>query len=86
MIVKKKVFHKYFKKILNGDKNWEFRLNDFKINKGDTLELIEIDDKTKNPTGRVIRKIVSDVTRFNPTDFYKIEDIRDKGVQIISFK
>ena len=85
MIIKKKVLKKYFEKIASGEKNWEFRLADFEIAKGDILELIELDDATRRPTGRKLSKTVVNVTRFNPTDFYTLEDIKKTGVQIISF-
>jgi len=85
MIIKKKVQRKYFEKILNGTKKWEFRVNDFEISEDDTLTLIELENDSRQPTGREISKKVTDVTKFNPLDFYSVQEIKDNGVQIISF-
>ena len=85
MIIKKKVQRKYFEKILNGTKKWEFRVNDFEISEDDTLTLIELENDSRQPTGREISKKVTDVTKSNPLDFYSVQEIKDNGVQIISF-
>ena len=83
-IIQKKVQKKYFEQVLKGKKNWEFRLNDFKIKEGDILELLEV-GKNKKPTGRKLRKKVRNVIKFKPTDFYKLDKMKKKGVQIITF-
>lgn len=46
MKIVKKCWPKYFDAIASGKKNFEYRLNDFEINEGDTLVLEEWDPET----------------------------------------
>ena len=67
-IIKKKTWPDYFEKILSGSKTFELRTADFDIQEGDTFILQEWDSKTKDYTGREIRKkagFISDVEREN---------------------
>ena len=87
MIIEKKVWPEYFQAILEGKKNFELRLNDFEINEGDTLFLREWDPEIKNYTGREINKAVTYVGKFKIDKlFWSEEEIKDKGLQIISLK
>lgn len=87
MIIEKKVWPKYFENILNGTKNYELRLADWKCKKGDILLLKEWDPKTKLYTGREIKKSISYVSKFKVQDlFWPKEDIEKYGIQVISFK
>lgn len=79
----KKVLKKYFEKILSGEKTYEVRLADWRCAEGDVLELVEIDDETKQPTGRRVSKKVGTVARTNELDFWSAEDIEKYGYQII---
>ena len=45
--IEKKVWPEYFEEIMRGEKTFELRLNDFEINKGDTVGKWKIDDLTK---------------------------------------
>lgn len=45
--IEKKVWPEYFEEILKREKTFELRLNDFEINKGDTVGKWKIDDLTK---------------------------------------
>ena len=88
MKIEKKVWPKYFQKILDGDKTFELRLNDFEINQGDNLLLKEWDPETKEYTGREINKEVGYVGKWKIKDlqFWSQEEIDEKGIQIISLK
>jgi predicted transcriptional regulator len=60
-IVKKSVQANFFNDILNGEKNYEFRMNNFEINPGDKIVLEEEvfdGENEKEKTGRFIEKEV----------------------------
>ncbi len=86
----KKVLPEYFQDILDGKKKYELRLNDFDIEPGDTLVLEEYtsaDHDTRQATGRVIEKQVTYLRKFKLQDlWFSEEDIKEKGIQIISFE
>lgn len=86
----KKVLPEYFQDILDGKKKYELRLNDFDIEAGDILVLEEYtsaDPATRKPTGRVLEKKVSYLRKFKLQDlWWSEEDIKEKGIQIISFE
>ena len=86
MRIEKKVWPKYFQKIIDGDKNFELRLADWECNDGDVLVLKEWDPKTKEYTGRVVEKEVGYIIKTKDVDFWPKEDIEKYGYQIISFK
>jgi len=87
MEIKKKIWPKYFKKILTGEKNFELRLNDFPCKKGDTLLLEEWDPKSESYTGRSVSKKVSYVGKFKIDNlFWPKAEIEKKGIQIIALK
>lgn len=86
----KKILPEYFQDIVDGKKKYELRLNDFNINVGDTLVLEEYtssDLKTREFTGRKIEKKVTYLKKFKIQDLWWSEvDIKEKGIQIISFE
>ena len=86
----KKVLPGYFQDILDGKKKYELRLNDFEIEPGDILVLEEwtsADPKDRQATGRVIEKKVTYLRKFKIQDLWFSEaDIKEKGIQIISFE
>ncbi|HNW71456.1 MAG TPA: DUF3850 domain-containing protein [Candidatus Paceibacterota bacterium] len=85
--VEKKTWPDLFQKILDGEKTFDLRLNDFDIEEGDILILKEWDPKTKNYTGRELEKKVGFVGKWKIDDltiFWSREDIEDKGLQVIS--
>ncbi len=85
--VKKKIWPEYFEAVASGKKKFELRLNDFEINEGDVLVLEEWDPKTKEYTGRKIEKKVAYVGRFKVDKlFWSEEEIKEKGIQIISLE
>ena len=88
--ITKKVLPNYFQDILDGKKKYELRLNDFEIEPGDTLVLEEwtsTDHDARKATGRVIEKQVTYLRKFKLQDlWFSEEDIKEKGIQIISFE
>jgi len=86
-IIKKKVHTQYFESMLKGEKNYEFRLNDFEVDEGDILILEEYNPKTQKYTGRKLEKTVTYVGKFYLNNsFWPKEEILEKGIQIISLK
>jgi ASC-1-like (ASCH) protein len=87
--VVKKVLPDYFQDIVDGKKKYELRLNDFAIEPGDTLVLEEwtsTDHATRQATGRVVEKKVTYLRKFKLQDlWFSEEDVKEKGIQIISF-
>lgn len=86
--ITKKVLPDYFQDILDGKKKYELRLNDFEIEPGDILILEEwtsSDPKTRQATGRVLEKQVTYLRKFKLQDLWSEADIKEKGIQIISF-
>ncbi len=83
--IEKKVWPEYFEKILSGEKTYEYRLNDFECNQGDTLVLKEWNPQTGQYTGREVEKKVGFVGYIKefPTWWSK-EEIEIHGFQIIS--
>lgn len=88
--ITKKVLPEYFQDILDGKKKYELRLNDFEIEPGDTLVLEEwtsTNHDTRKATGRVLEKQVTYLRKFKLQDlWFSEEDIKEKGIQIISFE
>lgn len=88
--IRKKVLPEYFQDILDGKKKYELRLNDFVIEPGDILILEEYtsaDHDTRQATGRVLKKEVTYLRKFKLQDlWFSEEEIREKGIQIISFE
>ena len=86
-IIKKKTWPDYFEKILSGSKTFELRTADFEIQENDILILQEWDPKTKDYTGREIRKKVGFVGKWKLNEleeFWPKEDIEKYGLQVIS--
>lgn len=86
MIIEKKTWPEYFKKILTGEKTYDFRLGDFECNPGDILVMKEWDPKTKEYTGREIKKEVGYVGKVKDLNFWPAEEVEKYGYQIISLK
>lgn len=86
MVIEKKVWPEYFKKIKSGDKTFELRLADWKCKTGNILILKEWDPKTKEYTGREIEKRVTYVIKTKDQKFWSKEEIEKYGLQIIGFK
>jgi len=86
MKIVKKAWPEFFEKILDGDKNFEIRLDNFKCNPGDILVLKEYDPKTQKETGRVIEKKITYVLKTKDLKFWNKKDIDKYGYQVLSLK
>lgn len=87
--VEKKVQPPYFQAILDGRKNYELRLADFTVNKGDILVLKEWDPNAQCYTGRELEREVTYTAVFSLADlgkFWSKEDLEKHGIQVISLK
>lgn len=85
--IEKKIWKEYFDAVVSGKKKYELRLNDFEINEGDTLILKEWDKETKEYTGRSIEKKVTYVRKFKIDElFWPMEEVLEKGIQILSIE
>lgn len=86
-IIKKKIWPEYFEAVASSLKSFELQLNDFEVKEGDTLILEEWDPKSKSYTGRVTSKEVTYVAKFKIDKlFWSEEEIKEKGIQIMSLK
>lgn len=89
-VVVKKVLPDYFQDIVDGKKKYELRLNDFNIEVGDTLILEEYtsaNPKDRQATGRILKKQVTYLRKFKLQDLWWSEkDLKEKGIQLISFE
>jgi ASC-1-like (ASCH) protein len=86
-IIRKKIWPEYFEAVVSGKKKYELRLSDFEVNEGDSLILEEWNSETKEYTGRRTEKKVTYVGRFKIDKlFWPEEQIREKGIQIISLE
>jgi len=87
--IEKKIWPEYFEKILSGEKNYELRLADFNCEPGDILVLKEFNPEKQQYTGRIIEKTITYTSKWKIEDlekFWKKEDIKKHGLQIISLK
>ncbi|KPJ55474.1 hypothetical protein AMJ49_07065 [Parcubacteria bacterium DG_74_2] len=84
-VIKKKIWSEFFELVKSGKKNFELRLADFDIKEGDTLILEEWNPKTKQYTGRNLKKQVKYVLKFNLNDFGQQKEIEKKGLCVIQF-
>lgn len=86
-IIKKKIWPGYFEDVASGKKKYEFRLDDFAVEEGDLLILEEWDPETKEYTGRKVEKKVTCVNKYKIDKlFWPEEEIKEKGIQIISLE
>lgn len=86
MKIEKKVWPKFFEKIINGEKKVELRLADFECNPDDVLILKEWNPETKEYTGRTVEKHVGYVLKTKDVIFWSKEEIDKHGFQVIQFK
>jgi hypothetical protein len=86
MEIKKKTWPNLFQKILEGKKTTDLRLADFDIQEGDILILEEYDPKTKQYTGRMLKKKIKNLNKVKLTDYNSPEDITKYGHWIIELE
>lgn len=85
-VVRKKVWPKFFEKILSGEKRFEVRLADFECKKGDLLSLEEWDPETQEYTGRKVTKTVGYMLNTNDVDFWCPQDIKVYGLLVMQLE
>jgi len=83
--IEKKIWPEFFDIISSGKKKFDLRLNDFDVGEGDILVLKEWDPNAKEYTGRQIEKTVKFVLKFDLNKFGQEAEIKEKGLQVISF-
>jgi L-threonylcarbamoyladenylate synthase len=85
-VIKKKTWPELFEAVRTGRKKFDLRLGDFLAEEGDLLILNEWDPKTETYTGRMIRKKIGYVLRFDPDQypFAPAEEVKKNGLQILS--
>lgn len=95
MEIHKKILPEYFDAVMSGEKKFELRLADedlISAKPGDVLVLEEytsLDKATRKPTGRVIKKVISDVQHLTLNElsqWWPREEIEKKGFLIFSLK
>ena len=86
MDIRKKVWSKYFERVLSGEKKVELRIADFECKPGDVLVLEEWDPETKKYSGRKIRKKVSYVMKTKDAPFRTKEEIDKYGYLIMQME
>ncbi len=85
--IEKKAWPELFGKVLNGEKNFDVRLNDFKCKPGDILILREWNPKTKKYTGRSLKKKITFILKTKDIEkFWNKKEIKKYGFQVIGFK
>ncbi len=86
MQVVKKIQQELFDDVLLGKKKAEFRLNDFDMQEGDIFKLVEV-DKNNKETGRNVEKKVTYIWKCDlKNKYWPVEEILEKGFQVISFE
>ena len=86
MKIEKKVLPQYYQALIEGRKNYELRLADFKCETGDVLVLKEWDANEKKYTGRTIEKEVTFVVKTKDCDFWTKDEVEKYGYQVIGLK
>lgn len=87
-IIEKKCWPEFFNRFNSGERTLELRLADFDLKSGDTLVFKEYNPDTKEYTGRESKFLCAKVEHSvqNPLQFYKAEDVKEKGFWIIELK
>ena len=85
-VIKKKTWPELFELVMSGKKRFDLRLNDFNVKEGDTLLLQEWDPKTKQYTGREIKKKVGYILKLKLDSFGQAEQIKEKGIVVIQLE
>lgn len=86
-IIKKKAWPEFFEKFCSGERKFELRLADFKVESGDILVMEEFDPEIRQYTGKAsFRCKRVEHSAQNPLQFYKIEDVKKHGFWIIQLE
>lgn len=82
--IEKKTTSNFFKKIEQGVKTYDLRLADWDCQPGDTIVLVEVDERSGQLTGRKITRKVGYVGKTKGFNAWPAEDIEKYGFQVIS--
>ena len=83
--IHKRAWRSAFEKVSSGEKTFEIRLADWECVPGDVLVLDEVDDVTKQYTGRSVQRTVGYVAKLSELPAYwPAEEIAEHGLQVIS--
>jgi hypothetical protein len=87
-IIKKKCWPEFYEKFVSGERTFELRLADFDLKDGDTLLTEEYNPEIKEYTGRStsFKCVRVEHSAGNPLQFYKVEDVAEKGFWIIKLE
>lgn len=86
-IIKKKIWPRFYEDIASGRKKYDWRLNDFEVNEGDTIVFEEWDPDIKEYTGRTLEKKIVYIGRFDlKNTFFSPEELLEKGILIMSLE
>ena len=87
MKIEKKVQHEYFEAILEGRKQFELRLADFKYEPGDTLVLLEQEKDGRTLSGRKLEcEILFTLNTKIAEKFWTEKQIDKHGLIVISLR
>ncbi len=75
-----------FQRLSNSKKSTDVRLADFELNEGDVIVFEEYSPLTKEYTGKVLKKTVTNIKKIKVTDFNSIEDITKHGHYVIELE
>ncbi len=81
--IKKKTWPELFEKVETGDKNVDYRLADFEVDKGDVLILEEYNPGAKQYTGRSVKKIIKNVSKIHPLKYSNADDLDKYGAYLL---
>jgi len=84
MEIRKKTWPDLFQQVLNGEKPFDVRLADWNCKKGDILVLEEYNPKTKQYTGRIIKKKIKYVLKTKDLPYWTEQEIKLHGFQVIA--
>jgi hypothetical protein len=82
--IEKKATASFFEQVQSGQKTFDLRLADWDCQPGDTLVLVEVDNQTRKPTGRTLRRRVGVVVKTKDLKFWSAEEVKTYGYQAIS--
>ena len=83
-LISKKVLASYYHQLVVGQKTFECRFADWDCQPGDRLRLIEVDDQTRQPTGRQLECTAGSIVKTKQLDFWPKSAVDQFGYQVIS--
>lgn len=84
--IQKKIWPEYFRAMKAGAKKAEIRLADFRVRPGDAMVFREWDPKKRAYTGRTIRKVVRSAVHVPLATFYRMPEVKKRGLSLIEFR